>query len=191
MPIQKINKSELIIKSIAIFNKMGYTHTSMSDIAKAVGLQKGSIYHYFESKEQLLQHCIYFSKAYLSDNIFHYAYQDELPATERLEIIFKKLSKIATRNFQGCFFGNLSLEITNIELDVNSLLYDFFEEMKLIVLYILKSVFSEVEANEKADEIIFIYEGAVMMTKLKKDLAPLEMAIEMIKSKAKSDERAN
>ena len=94
MPTQKINKKELILKSIDVFNKMGYKHTSMMDIARAVGLQKGSIYHHFESKEQLLKHCIFFAKTYLSENIFHYAYQDELTIEERLDLIFSKLDLI-------------------------------------------------------------------------------------------------
>jgi len=94
MPIQKINKTELIVKSIEVFNKMGYTHTSMTDLAKSVGLQKGSIYHYFESKEQLLRHCIYFSKEFLSDQVFHIAYQDDLSPEVRMELIFNKLSGV-------------------------------------------------------------------------------------------------
>lgn len=184
MPTQKINKKELILKSIDVFNKMGYKHTSMMDIARAVGLQKGSIYHHFESKEQLLKHCIFFAKTYLSENIFHYAYQDELTIEERLDLIFSKLGKIVRRNYQGCFFGNLSVETSNLDEDIKTMLNDFFEEMKLVISYILKSKYNPAIAEKIADEIIFIYEGAVLMVKLKLDTAPLDRAIELIKSKA-------
>ncbi len=185
MPIQKINKTELIVKSIEVFNKMGYTHTSMTDLAKSVGLQKGSIYHYFESKEQLLRHCIYFSKEFLSDQVFHIAYQDDLLPEVRMELIFNKLAKIATRNYQGCFFGNLSLEISSMELDVNTLLHDFFEELKSTLSYILKVNLSAEAALERAEEIIYLYEGAVMMAKLRKDQEPIVKVVSIIKTKVK------
>lgn len=185
MPIQKINKTELIVKSIEVFNKMGYTHTSMTDLAKAVGLQKGSIYHYFESKEQLLRHCIYFSKEYLSDQVFHFAYQDELLPESRLELIFEKLAKIATRNYQGCFFGNLSLEISTMAIDVNTLLDDFFQELKATLSYVLKVNLQEEVALARAEEIIYLYEGAVMMAKLRKDQEPIQTVINIIKTKVK------
>lgn len=47
---------ELAIRTAAlrIFVKKGYDAASMQDIADAVGLYKGSLYHYFSSKEQLL-----------------------------------------------------------------------------------------------------------------------------------------
>ena len=47
---------ELAIRTAAlrIFVEKGYHAASMKDIADAVGLYKGSLYHYFSSKEQLL-----------------------------------------------------------------------------------------------------------------------------------------
>ena len=37
-----------------LFYEKGYTRTSLQDLANAVGLQKGSLYHYIASKEDLL-----------------------------------------------------------------------------------------------------------------------------------------
>ncbi|HVV89106.1 MAG TPA: TetR/AcrR family transcriptional regulator [Solirubrobacterales bacterium] len=37
-----------------LFHEKGYDKASVRDIAEAIGLQKGSVYHYFESKEDLL-----------------------------------------------------------------------------------------------------------------------------------------
>jgi AcrR family transcriptional regulator len=41
-----------------VFRKKGYHAASMDDLAKACALQKGSLYHYFESKEQILRDII-------------------------------------------------------------------------------------------------------------------------------------
>ncbi|MFT6322461.1 MAG: AcrR family transcriptional regulator, partial [Halieaceae bacterium] len=46
--------SEFIIKTVApVFNKKGYSGTSMSDITHATGLTKGAIYGNFTDKNEL------------------------------------------------------------------------------------------------------------------------------------------
>ena len=54
MALQKITKEEIIRIGIDLFRKQGYNRTSMNDLALACGLQKGSFYHYFSSKEALM-----------------------------------------------------------------------------------------------------------------------------------------
>ncbi len=49
------SKNEIIFaEAVRIFRQKGYHATSMQNIADAVGLQKGSLYHYISSKEELL-----------------------------------------------------------------------------------------------------------------------------------------
>ncbi len=47
-------EEEIFAEAVRIFREKGYHATSVQDIADAVGLQKGSLYHYISSKEQLL-----------------------------------------------------------------------------------------------------------------------------------------
>jgi TetR/AcrR family transcriptional regulator, cholesterol catabolism regulator len=47
-------QAEIMAAAIQLFGQKGYHATSMQDIADAVGLQKGSLYHYISSKEDLL-----------------------------------------------------------------------------------------------------------------------------------------
>jgi AcrR family transcriptional regulator len=50
-----IHKQEQLFNTAAsLFAEKGYHGTSISDLARAMGLQKGSLYHYFKSKEELL-----------------------------------------------------------------------------------------------------------------------------------------
>jgi len=50
-----IDKSEEISKaSLKLFSERGYLKTSMSDVASAIGLTKGGLYHHVEKKEHLL-----------------------------------------------------------------------------------------------------------------------------------------
>lgn len=48
------NKEEVILtESAKLFHRKGYSATTMEEIAAAVGLLKASLYHYFESKEEI------------------------------------------------------------------------------------------------------------------------------------------
>jgi AcrR family transcriptional regulator len=47
-------QADIVVAAIRLFHEKGYHATSMQDIADVVGLQKGSLYHYISSKEDLL-----------------------------------------------------------------------------------------------------------------------------------------
>lgn len=47
-------RHKVVQKAARLFDKNGYHNTSMDDIAAAVDLRKPSLYHYFESKEEIL-----------------------------------------------------------------------------------------------------------------------------------------
>ena len=45
---------KIFAEAVRVFRQKGYHAASMQNIADAVGLQKGSLYHYISSKEELL-----------------------------------------------------------------------------------------------------------------------------------------
>jgi TetR/AcrR family transcriptional regulator, cholesterol catabolism regulator len=47
-------RREVVAAAAKLFAERGYQATSMSDLTAATGLAAGGLYHYFESKEQLL-----------------------------------------------------------------------------------------------------------------------------------------
>jgi len=50
--------AELLEAALRIFAERGYANTRLEDIAAAVGVTKGTIYHYFATKEELLLRAI-------------------------------------------------------------------------------------------------------------------------------------
>ncbi len=47
-------EDELLETAIRLFKEKGFHNTSMQDLADALGMQKGSLYYYIDSKEELL-----------------------------------------------------------------------------------------------------------------------------------------
>ena len=54
MPKQKVNKEFIVHQALKLFRQKSYHQATMADIADACGLLKGSIYHYFKSKDELM-----------------------------------------------------------------------------------------------------------------------------------------
>src|SRR5687768_12521727 len=53
-PNPRERSEQVYAAALRLFREKGYHATSMQDIAAAVGLYKGSLYHYIGSKEELL-----------------------------------------------------------------------------------------------------------------------------------------
>lgn len=70
MVVENPEKKDLIIESARkIFEKFGYSKASMDDIAKEAGLGKGTIYYYFESKEDIFLELLQQMEEVLSQEI--------------------------------------------------------------------------------------------------------------------------
>lgn len=53
--IQEQTRQQIVLAALKSFSERGYASTSVSAIAKEAGVSKGLIYHYFDSKEEVLK----------------------------------------------------------------------------------------------------------------------------------------
>ena len=51
-------RKQIIFKALELFSTKGYSDTKIGDIAKAVDMSAGLMFHYFESKEQLYEELV-------------------------------------------------------------------------------------------------------------------------------------
>src|SRR5262249_47640327 len=56
--LYRIRKEAILQQARHLFATLGFAETSMDDIARANHMQKASLYHYFKSKQQVLQEMI-------------------------------------------------------------------------------------------------------------------------------------
>src|SRR4051794_21445297 len=52
--VRRNRSDEILPAAIKVFSEKGYAAASLQDLASAVGLLKGSLYHYIDSKEAVL-----------------------------------------------------------------------------------------------------------------------------------------
>ena len=80
-------RSELTREAARLFAEKGYHGTSIGDLAKAMGVQKGSLYAHIASKEDLL-----YETMREGAEAFHAALDaipEELPATEKIRLALR------------------------------------------------------------------------------------------------------
>ncbi|HEX9093539.1 MAG TPA: TetR/AcrR family transcriptional regulator [Coriobacteriia bacterium] len=80
-------RSELTRKAARLFAERGYHGTSIGDIAKAMGVQKASVYSHIDSKQDLLYETMRDGAA-----AFHAALDaipEQLPATEKIRLALR------------------------------------------------------------------------------------------------------
>jgi len=78
---------EVLDVSAEVFYRLGYSEASVGDVAAALGITKGSLYHYVQNKEDLLYAIIQEAHGLTRDNLRR-AQAGEGPALERLRQYF-------------------------------------------------------------------------------------------------------
>ena len=187
----KIDRRTLLKNSLSVFKSKGYTATSMSDLANASGLLKGSMYHYIDSKEQLMLEVLNSLMDHYINKVFITAYDEELSPYDRLFLLSKKAEEIYIYEDAGNFFANIGLETKNLNLGFEKVIQEFFEKWIATVEYIYTYVVSEEDAHVKAESAVAQIEGAVLLMKVMDDAGHLRRVLAGILVEYKELEKEN
>lgn len=169
MPVIKTDKESLIKKSIHLFKVHGYYKTSISDLAKACGLMKGSIYHHFKGKEELGLSCLKYIHTHFNETIFIHAYDAKLKKKDQLEKLLNKVEEYFLNSEGGCLLGNWALEVINDIPEFKEEIQSYFNSWENAIFEILLSQYNENEAKNLAKQSIANTQGALMMMRLYND----------------------
>lgn len=180
MPLQKTTKEEIINKSVEVFRQRGYYKTSMSDLAEACGLQKGSFYYHFKSKEDLMQAVLQMLHKYYHHKVFSIAYETDLSAKDRFIKLFEMQAPIITRDASGCLFGNMTLESISSVMEFKQELKAFFSDWIAAFKHLFEEKHPTNKAEVLAQQSVMEIEGALMMMRLYKDKSLLEAACQRV-----------
>jgi TetR/AcrR family transcriptional repressor of nem operon len=169
VPKQKVDEQIIIIEALKLFRKQSYFNTSMSQIADACGLQKGSLYHYFPSKEDLMRKVIKNVHEFFKTNVFNHAYDKSIPPQQRLENLFLAAEKVFLNEEKGNLLGNMGVETALMAPEFNTLVQRFFLDFFHAVKTIYMDKYGEKIANELAERSVAEIEGSLMFSRVFND----------------------
>lgn len=169
MAIQKTTHEDILKQSARLFKIKGYYNTSMSDIATACGLLKGSIYHHFKSKDDIGIESLKFIHEYFRNEIFSIAYRDDLRTLEKIKLIVKKTDDYFLHSEGGCLLGNLALEVSWTDIKFKDEIKDYFTNWEKALYTIFKEKINDNKADELSKEFVESIQGSIMMMNLYND----------------------
>lgn len=166
MPVQKITREEIITKCVERFRTHGFHRTTMSDLAEVCGLQKGSFYHYFSCKDEILREGLVQTRDDFAEHIFTLAYDNGVTAKERMKSMLDAHVTIMLRGNGGCLVANVSAETLHTTPEFMPLLREISDRWHTALTHILRTSYETEEADNIAWRIMQDIEGAVMLARL-------------------------
>jgi AcrR family transcriptional regulator len=92
-----MTREDILEAAAQVFRQKGFHGTSMENIAKAVGLQKASLYHHVSSKQEILLALLDRALELLLERISAISSQD-IPADEKLKQMVRGYLRILAEN---------------------------------------------------------------------------------------------
>lgn len=169
MPVQKVDRKTIIKSALSVFKEKGYHKTSMSDLAEACGLMKGSFYHYFPSKQALMEEILTALKDHYVEKVFSIAYNDDLSPETRVRELAAKSEEIFMEEKGGCFMVSIGLETIHVVDSFTEIIKSFFGQWIDTMQNLYAIYLPEKEARMQAELTVAEVEGSVMMMQIMKD----------------------
>jgi AcrR family transcriptional regulator len=96
-----MKRQAVLVTGARLFHENGYEHTSLDDIAAALGVTKPSLYYYIKNKEEILYEIISNSLS-VTKEAFRKASDEGTTTLNRLLIFFREYAKHLHSDFGSC-----------------------------------------------------------------------------------------
>lgn len=180
----------ILEKSAPLFNKRGFSGTSLSDIMEATGLQKGGIYNHFANKDAIALEAFEYSYGIIRER-YRQALRDagRDPVKQLLGLL-----DVFARNVNdppiagGCPVLNTAIDSDDSHPQLRFSARNAVTEWRMTIQKIVnrgheRGVFrEEIEGDVLATMIIALLEGAVMMARLYRDEVHMTRAVAHVKA---------
>lgn len=122
-------REEVIAAAMQVFWDKGYSATSMADLKNATGLNPGSLYASYQSKEDLFISTLEFYCDQSIENIEAALLRDS-DYINSIHVFFKRFFVKSEHSDKGCFFVNTLIELSPHNPRVKTLLEKYTDKYK-------------------------------------------------------------
>ncbi|MEI6333760.1 MAG: TetR family transcriptional regulator C-terminal domain-containing protein [Methylococcaceae bacterium] len=180
------NRENLLKQGVALLMQQGYHGTGLKEILDAVQIPKGSFYNYFGSKENFAAEAIQHYINPFIDQLSGHLQNPNHDALSALLCYFNALiTELEKADYKGgCLLGNLMGEIGDTsELCKTSLQTAVHRYRDLLQTGLIKAqqegtVRTDKSAEEMADLLVNMWQGALLRMKIEQSSTPLKQCCE-------------
>ena len=169
-------RERLIDEASRLFYARSYESVGVQELCEAAEVNKGSFYHFFPSKEDLLAAVIDAQWDATREQVFDPSLADDLAPLARIERLFKAMSRAqrSARREQGitpgCPLANLTGELSNHEPKLRKKLARVYGEMQDRLADTLRDAVksreipSNTDVQAKAEALLALAEGSMLLS---------------------------
>ncbi|MEM9203905.1 MAG: TetR family transcriptional regulator [Actinomycetota bacterium] len=179
-------KQRLLTAAHRLMYARSYEAVGVAELCREAGVQKGSFYHFFASKQDLAIEMLDASWRRTRRAVFATAFGDDArTAAESIahygELLADHLrvGRDEVGVIAGCRFGNFAVELSAHDDGVRAKIEEIFAEMASIIEAAIATgkaagnVRADLDPTQAAADILAVMEGLMVMAKAQQDPAPL------------------
>lgn len=164
MPAAILTREEVVARVMAVVRQRGYDGASLSELSKATGLGKSSLYHHFpDGKEDMVGAVIGHLEMLLEESLFAPLRSTALPAA-RLEVMNGVLDSFYHGGREACVLASLGIGDASHRFHprVKKLFNDWIDA----IAYTLRDAgLSRPVARARAEDALVRIEGALVLAR--------------------------
>jgi TetR/AcrR family transcriptional regulator, transcriptional repressor for nem operon len=168
----------------------GYNHTSLDDVLRESGVGKGNFYYHFKSKEDLGYAILDQIIASFLERTLEPCFSDpERGALAQIRCFVDRVLEAQRESncVGGCALGNLAAELSDVHEGFRARLASVFGAWRERLTLALRdeqlrgAVDAACRPEAVADFLVASLEGAILLTKLTKDITVMEQCVAEMK----------
>lgn len=176
------NREKIIDAAAELIHKKGYFLTTVDEILDKTEVRKSNFYYYFKSKEELALHILEMRiKSFEEGVIGTTLKRASLSPRVRLKRFFDKIISYhkGLNCTRGCPFGNLAIEMSEINETFRKRLAEFFKSWERYIEECITEgikqgeFLSHLNPKQVASFILSYLEGAILLVKTHRRIDPL------------------
>lgn len=177
-------KTRLLEATYSLMVSKGYPATSIDEICERAGVSKGSVYHFFKSKEQLTLAMLEYHMSGAKNEIEHGLDLEGCDGPERAVRYVKHVEERAEDVWRdGCLIGSMALELAETNPEIRQRVSAIFRGMtddfeKLFTPLCQAHTGPDTPPpRELAEQFLMVIEGGVVLSKAHQDKRKVPQAL--------------
>ena len=185
--MQPDTRAKLLETAFQLFHEQGYHATGVATILREAGVNPGSMYHFFSSKDELLLNVLEFALDYLDPMVMGPVEAATVDPIERVFVLLNQYrTRIEARQCRmGCPIGNLALEVSDGNQAARALIHRNFENWASRVEAWLVAAGHRLPADldrpQLARFVLTVMEGGLMQARAAGHMGPFDDSVAILR----------
>lgn len=177
MPAPLISKAEVVERLYETFRKNGYDSASLTELSKATGLGKSSLYHYFPGGKEEMAHAVLDRVDASMERALLAPLQGSGTPQRRLSQALDGLSKVYAHGEKGCLLGSFSTSAARVRFQAR-LSKTFSLWIGAFASLLSEAGLSKAKSRTQAEEAVLRIQGALILSAGLDDPQPFRTVVE-------------